>query len=355
MSEKKDMENISTENLSPLQREILKKWRKSATQRSVTIIAQEIRDELQIKFEGEVLFDESMAKHTYIKIGGNADVFLKPKSKAAILFAVKLAEEHGIPYCFHGAGANTLVKDGGLRGFVISAYNTLCEHRVLEKTDDHVDVEVGAGLNFNKLCHIARDLGVADLAPLSGIPGCVGGLISMNAGTQVREIKDVLRSILVLTKEGEEITISREKLDFEYRQLKMPKTNFIVSAVFRFQDFLPPDEIENQIKKYQQRRSDTQPLEFPNLGSMFKNPLPASKKEIVVTAGQLIEDAGLKNVRVGGARISAKHANFIINEGTAMANDVITLINMIKDKVKQTSGVQLETEVKIMGEDRDEK
>ncbi len=177
----------------------------------------------------------------------------------------------------------------------------------------------------------------------------------MNAGTQVREIKDILRSIAVLTKEGEEITISREKLDFEYRQLKMTKTNFILSAVFRFTDFLPSDEIENQIKKYQQRRSDTQPLEFPNLGSMFKNPVPASKKEIAVTAGQLIDEAGLKNVRVGGARISQKHANFIINEGTATASDVIALINMIKDKVKQASGVPLETEVKIVGEDKDEK
>lgn len=354
MSEKKDMD-ITTENLSPLQKEILRKWRKSAAQRSVLLIAQEVKDELQIKFEGEVLFDESMAKHTYIKIGGNADVFLKPKSKAAIVFAVRLAEEQDVPYCFHGTGANTLVKDGGIRGFVISVYNTLCEHRVLAKTADYIDVEADAGLNFGKLCRLARDLGVADLAPLSGIPGSVGGLVSMNAGTQVREIKDVLRNITVLTKEGEEVAISREKLDFEYRQLKMPKTNFILSAVFRFQDFLTPDDIENQIKKYQQRRNETQPLEFPNLGSMFKNPVPAGKKEIPVTAGQLIEEAGLKNVRVGGARISAKHANFIINEGSATASDVITLINMIKDKVKQTSGVQLETEVKIIGEDRDEK
>lgn len=346
---------ISAENLSPLQKEILKKWRKTAGQRSVAIVTQEVKDELQIKFEGEVLFDESMAKHTYIKIGGPADVFLKPKSKAGVIFAVKLAEEVGIPYYFHGSGANTLVKDGGIRGFVISVYNTLGEHRILEKNDDFVDVEADAGLNFNKLCRVARDLGVTDLAPLSGIPGCVGGLISMNAGTQVKEIKDVVRSVTAVTKEGEEITVSREKLDFEYRSLKWPRTNFILSAVFRFQELMTSDEVENQIRRYQQRRSDTQPLEYPNLGSMFKNSLPVGKNEIMATAGQLIEEAGLKNVRVGGARISPKHANFIINEGNATASDVIALINMIKDKVRQTSGVSLETEIKIIGEDKDEK
>lgn len=346
---KKNMETQteSTQTLSPMQRELLKRWQKK---QGVTI-SQLIKDELSLKFSGEVLFDESMSRHSYIKVGGPADVFLRPKNKDDIIFAVKLAIENGIPYYFHGTGANTLVKDGGIRGFVISLYDTLKECHVLEQTADFVDVSVEAGLNFSKLVHITKDLGAADLAPLTGIPGSVGGLIAMNAGTRVREMKDVVRNITVLTKEGEEKTISRERLDFEYRSLKMIRSNLILSAVLRLSDLMNPDEVGAIIKQYQQKRADSQPLEYPNLGSMFKNPLQQHKNEVVVTAGKLIEEAGLKNIRVGGARISAKHANFIINEGDAKARDVLTLISMIKDRVKQSSGIVLDTEVKIVGED----
>lgn len=347
--EKKNMQTSSEDNasLSPMQREILRRWQK----KSNVGVPQALKDMLQMKFDGEVLFNEPMSKHSYVKTGGPADVFLKPNSKLAIIEAVKLAQEQGVPYYFHGMGANTLVLDGGYRGIVISLYDCLKEFKVLEKTEEHIDLWAEAGLSFNKLIHAARDLGVADLVPFVGIPGSVGGLVSMNAGTRVREIKDVLRSITVLTKDGEEKTLSREQLDFEYRDLKMTRTNLILSAVFRLTDFLDPEEINSLMKQYQQKRVDSQPLEYPNLGSMFKNPQPKYKNEVVASAGQLIEEAGLKNVRVGGARISQKHANFIINEGSATSKDILTLVNMIKDKVKQSTGIVLETEIKIIGED----
>lgn len=351
MDEKKGkpMEATGTnENLSPMQMEILKKWQS----KKKVDVPQEVKDQLQLRFDGEVLFDEPMSRHTYIKVGGPAEVFLRPKNKEALLFAVQLAIENNIPYYFHGSGANTLVKDGGIKGFVISVYKVLDEHEVLEQTDDYIDIRVDAGMSWVKLVHLSRDLGAADLAPMTGIPGSVGGLIAMNAGTGVREIKDVVREITVLNKEGEEKNVSRERLDFEYRNLKLSKTNFILSAVLRLQDLTSTEDVAQLIKQYQDRRSETQPLDAPNLGSMFKNPLPKHKNDVVASAGKLIEEAGLKNVRIGGARISQKHANFIINEeGEAQAKDVIALMNMIRDRVKTASGVVLEPEIKVIGEE----
>lgn len=344
-----DESKNNDEKLSPLKREILKRWR-----RTQHVLSQQVKDELRIRFEGEVLFDEPMSRHTYIQVGGPADVYLKPASRQDILFAVRLARDHALPCHFHGAGANTLVRDGGIRGLVISLYDVLKNYEIRERTEDHVDIFAESGLSFHRLVQIAREGGAADLAPLAGIPGSVGGIIRMNAGTPVREIKDVVRAVTVLTPEGEEITLSREKLHFEYRDLKLPRTHLILGALFRLKDLMSPEEVAGMIKQYQARRLKTQPLEYPNLGSIFKNPRPVLQKAAAPTAGRLIEEAGLKGVRVGGARISTKHANFIINEGGASAKDVVTLINMIKDKVRQTSGVSLETEIKIIGEDREQ-
>lgn len=343
------MQIDNKEKLSSSQREILRRWQKKGG--SKVFLSQEIKDELMIKFDGEVLFDERMSKHTYIKIGGPADVFLIPKTRQALIYAVQLARENHIPYFFIGLGANTLVKDGGIRGFVISVYNSFTEYEILEKTDHHIDIRVDSGMSSFKLFHLAKDLGVCDFTPFAGIPGSVGGLISMNAGTKVREMKDVVRSIEVLSPENEILNLSRENLNFEYRHLKLSKTHFILSAVFRLQDFASSEDVEAQMKRYQQRRTETQPLDYPNLGSIFKNPEVKHRNETAMTAGKLIEEAGLKNVRVGAARISNKHANFIVNEGEAMASDVIALVNMIKDKVKMTSGVSLETEIKVIGEE----
>ncbi len=333
--------------LNSFQQEILKRWQKKKRD----FITQEIKDTLKIKFNGEILFDEPMAKHSYIKVGGKADVFLKPSSKEDLLTAVKLAQENGIPYYFHGSGANTLVRDGGIRGFVISVYKEFNEHSIIEKTDNHIDILADSGLQFSKLVNATKDLGLSDIIPLAGIPGSIGGIVKMNAGTPAKEIKDVVRNITIFTKEGEEKTLSREHLDFEYRALKLSKSNIILSVLFRFQDFTSPEEADALMQRYQESRTNKQPLEFPSLGSVFKNPQPVHKSDMVVSAGQLIDEAGLKNIRIGGARISLKHANFIVNEGNAKASDVIALINLIKDKVKQSSSIVLETEIKIVGED----
>lgn len=334
--------------LSPLQRQILKRWQKKNREG----VSQEVKDRLSLHFAGEVLFNEPMSRHTAMKTGGPADVFLKPRSGQDVHFAVKLAHENNIPCYFHGAGANTLVKDGGVRGFVISACDVLKDYEVVSQEDEHIDIRADAGLNFNRLIHVAKELGAADLAPFIGIPGSVGGLVAMNAGTHVKEIKETVRSVTVLTKEGEEKTIPRENLVFEYRSLKMPSSHFILGALFRLTELVSPEEVSQMIRQYQKRRAETQPLEYPNLGSIFRNPQPSRPGEVVAPAGRLIEEAGLKNVRVGGARISPKHANFIVNENNATARDILSLIHLIRDKVRQGCGVVLETEIKIIGEDK---
>ena len=332
--------------LDAWQKEILQKWQKGTNKESLILV----RDQLLQKFPDDVLCNEPMAPHTYVKIGGPADIFFTPRSFEAVKFALTLAEEHRLPCYFHGSGANTLIKDGGIRGLVISIYNVLNQHEVIAQTDQFIDIRAEAGTSFSKLVHLSRDMGALDLAPLSGIPGSLGGLIRMNAGTREREIKDVVRQITVLTKELEIKTISREKLAFEYRHLKLPRGTFILEAILRLEKLCSPEDADAAIKRYQKRRADTQPLDYPNLGSMFKNPQPQHKKDVLVSAGQLIEEAGLKNIRVGGARISPKHANFIVNENRALAKDVLALMNMIKDRVKMVSGVVLEPEIKIVGE-----
>lgn len=341
------MENRQIKNnFTPKDIELLNRWRRHKP----VPVSDTVKDELRLKFKGDLLFDEPMDKHTYIKIGGKADVFLKPASIEDLITALKIASGHGIPVFFHGAGANTLVRDGGIRGFVISFYDQLKSFCVISETKDHLDIAAESGLWFSRLVHFSKEYGSSSLTPFIGIPGSVGGLVSMNAGTREREIKDIVRSVTVLTKDFELAEIPRDKLEFSYRHLKLPHTHFIVKAVFRLQKDISREETELEIKNYQKRRQDTQPLDYPNLGSIFKNPPPA-KGAPAVAAGQLIEEVGLKNVRVGAARISPKHANFIINEGGASAKDVLALIDLVKEKVKEQAGIVLETEIKIIGED----
>lgn len=341
------MQTQPSEKLSPLQKQLLKRWQKDKVKK----IDQSIKDELTTKFDGVVLFDEPMSKHCYMKVGGPAEVYLEPNTIDALKYVVQLAVEHDIDVTFHGSGANTLVKDAGIKGFVVSVYKHLDGAKVLEKNDDYLDVEVEAGFSWNKLVHLTRDEGFSDIACLTGIPGSLGGLIKMNAGTREKEMKDIVREVTVLNKDGELQTIARDRLDFQYRNLKITSTQFIVKAVLRFTQKETPEAVQEKIKTYQARRQDTQPLEYPNLGSIFKNPKSDNPNVILGTAGQLIEDAGLKNVRVGGARISPKHANFIINEGGATAKDILTLVQLVKTKVKEQTGLVLETEIKVKGDD----
>lgn len=330
------------------QEEILKQWQKA--DRKSAFITDEIRDRLAREFKGQALYREPMAKHTSIRIGGVADVFLKPESVDDIRSAVKIAREAEIPILLLGSGSNTLVKDGGIRGFVLKPASALQKYEVVQLEEEFGDVRAEAGVGITAFVNFTKDQSLSGMESFVGIPGSMGGAIAMNAGARGWEVKDLVREITVLDGDGEIKTIPREKLEFAYRSLKIPRAYVILSGLFRLQK-ANIDEIAQRIREYQKLRADTQPLNYPNLGSIFKNPVPQKKNEPPVYAAQLIEECGLKNIRVGGARVSEKHANFIVNEKEATAKDVTVLINLVRDKVKEKTGVVLEPEVKIVGED----
>ncbi|MBI2340588.1 MAG: UDP-N-acetylmuramate dehydrogenase [Deltaproteobacteria bacterium] len=331
---------------------ILKKWNKDKPPggKSAVVIKDAVRDRLAREFKGEVLTKEPMSRHTSIRIGGPADAFLVPSGLDDLIAALRIAREENIPFTMLGAGSNTLVKDGGIRGFVAVLGKFFAELQVAWESEIEADVAVGAGVGITAFVNFTRDLSLTGAEPLVGIPGTIGGAIVMNAGARGREIKDIVREITVLTREMETVKIPREKLEFEYRNLKIPRTHIVIGGLFRLHKG-KAKEIAESVRNYQKKRVETQPLQFPNLGSVFKNPPPHKKRGVQLYAARLIDEAGLKNVRVGGARISEKHANFIINENNARAQDVIILIGLIKDRIRETTGVVLETEVKIVGED----
>lgn len=328
--------------------EILKKWKKKEIKKY--FVTDSIRDRLAKEFRGEVLYQENMAPYTSIRVGGAAEVLLKPKSLEDIKIALKIALEEEIPYFIFGSGSNTLIKDKGVRGFVICPGEALQRFEVLKQEGESGDVLAEAGVKISSFVTRCGELGLSGMEALIGIPGSMGGAIAMNAGARGVEIKDIVREICVLDNQGEIKTLSREKLEFHYRQLKIPRSQVILSGTFRLKKD-DPQVINGRILEFKQKRVSTQPLSYPNLGSIFKNPQPAHPGAVTATAGQLIEETGLKNVRVGGARVSEKHANFIINERNATANDVIVLIDLVRDKIKERTGISLETEIKIIGED----
>lgn len=330
------------------QNEILSEWERLQEKKEFQV-TDSLRDRLAKEFKGEVAYREPMSRHTSMRVGGPADVYLKPQTVDDLIHLLRIAKEENIPVTFQGSGSNTLVKDGGIRGFVVCPPLSLRELRILSQDEKEAELEVGSGVKITRAVIESRDRSLTGLEPLVGIPGTIGGALVMNAGAHGTEIKDVISSITILEKEENIITQTREELHFEYRRLKIPRSSFVLSGVFRLKK-MDPEEITKKIEHFQKWRGEKQPLNYPNLGSVFKNPPPPKKGE-ALSAGLLIEEAGLKNVRVGGARISEKHGNFIINENKATARDVLVLIHLVRDKIKESTGILLETEVKIIGED----
>ncbi|MDX1386587.1 MAG: UDP-N-acetylmuramate dehydrogenase [bacterium] len=292
---------------------------------------------------GEVKLHEPLKRYTSIQIGGPADALVFPKDKEDLSRILHFAKENRVPWTVLGLGSNVLVRDGGIRGIVFRLNKTLSDWKIVEETGDRVLVEAGAGVPLPKIVEAGRQGGWQGIASLYGIPGSVGGALWMNAGTREGEIKDVVQSIRVMLSDGTVEEIPAEKLKFEYRHLKLPSRGIILSGVFSFAKG-KAEEVQQALNDFQQKRRDTQPLDQASLGSVFKNPEKGF-------AAQIIEELGLKGVRVGGARISDKHANFIVNEREATAKDVLALMGLVKDRVREELDIKLELEAKVLGED----
>ena len=280
---------------------------------------------------------EPMKLHTTFRVGGPADLLVTP-DLVQLPSVIKLCKLHQMPYTVIGNGSNLLVGDKGIRGVVI-----VCGKPAEEISFDGAHMTVGAGTMLAKAANAAAEHSLTGMEFAAGIPGSIGGAVTMNAGAYGGEMKDILESVKVIDPEGMMHTLSVEELDLSYRHsCIMEKGGIVVEATIKLEK-KPEEEIRAQMADLRNRRVEKQPLEYPSAGSTFKRPEG-------YFAGKLIMDAGLRGYTVGGAQVSEKHCGFVINHANATAADVRQLMQDVKEKVKEQFGVELEPEVKMIGE-----
>lgn len=290
---------------------------------------------------GDVLFDEALAGHSTIKVGGLAGAFVTPADAGKLIDVLKFAREENIDTFVVGAGSNVLFRDGGFDGIIVSTakLNTF----EVKNTDGAASrVDAGSGVLISELVGLSLREGLAGFESLAGIPGTVGGALSMNAGTHDGTISGPLLEVVAVGKAARIYRWPKDKIEFAYRKARFPKACIILSAEFLLMKG-SKEEVGKKVGKLMERRRERHPVSWPSLGSIFKNPDKGP------SAGELIEEAGLKGVRIGGARIANEHGNWIINEGGASSKDVEVLIHLAREKVKEVSNVSLETEIVIVG------
>ncbi len=286
----------------------------------------------------EVKINALMKEHINFEVGGPADILLIPSKVEQIIESIKICKENNIPYFVMGNGSNLLVKDGGIRGVVIK----LTGLTNLEVNE--TEIKADCGVMLKELSDKALENSLTGLEFACGIPGSVGGAVFMNAGAYNGEIKNVIKEAQVITSSGEIVTLSKDELELGYRTSKVMRDNSIViNATFKLEKG-NKEEIKETIDDLTQKREEKQPLEYPSAGSTFKRPEG-------YFAGKLIQDSGLKGYSIGGAAVSSKHSGFVINKDNATAKDILDLIAYIQTEVKKQFGVELHTEVRIIGED----
>lgn len=285
---------------------------------------------------GELLRDEPLARHTSLKVGGPADLFVIPADRDDLQTLIDKLLVAQIPYLVVGGGYNILARDGGFRGVVISL-------RALNRLEELSGSRIGAeaGATNGALVRFAEERSLTGLEFLIGIPGTVGGALAVNAGAHGEAVLDRVESLTTL-RDGRVFVAKQEELSFGYRHLALGPGEIVLAATFH----MAPGSakaIEERIEGFLAHRRTAQRVGYPNAGSFFKNP-PGKQ------AWQLIDAAGLRGFRVGGAQVAEAHANFLVNRGGATARDFIELAGLIKAKVKEVSGIALEEEVRIVGE-----
>lgn len=282
--------------------------------------------------------DEPMKDHTSFKIGGPADFFVTPCSVYSLCEVIKLCNNEKLPIFIMGNGTNLLVSDKGIRGVVVKIYDNLSDFHVKEDC-----IEAYGGILLSKLSDIALENGLTGFEFASGIPGTLGGAVAMNAGAYGGEMKDVVIETEYIDKEGNIKIIRGEEHQFGYRTSFIQKQSGIaVKSLIKLKKG-DKSSIKALIDDLTARRQDKQPLEMPSAGSVFKRPEG-------YFAGKLIEDCGLRGYSIGDAQVSEKHCGFIVNKGNATAKDILDLIRHIQKTVKDKFSVDLQTEVRIVGE-----
>lgn len=285
-----------------------------------------------------VYFEETMKKHTTFRIGGAADYYLCPHTPEEIREIIQVCREEQIPWFVIGNGSNLLVSDSGYRGAVIQIYRNfsrvVCEETV---------IRAQAGALLSQIAAQAQKSSLTGFEFAAGIPGTLGGAVTMNAGAYGGEMKDVLKSATVLTGDGQIRRLSAEELKLGYRTSIIKSGEYTVLEAEIGLERGDEEKIRSRMEELREQRKTKQPLEYPSAGSTFKRPEG-------YFAGKLIMDAGLRGFCVGGAQVSEKHCGFVINTGDATAADVVGLIREIQRRVEEQFGVKLEPEVRFLGE-----
>jgi len=302
------------------------------------VIPETARRELAQALGKQVRFDVPMSRHTSLRVGGPADALAVPNGRAELARLLEICARHELAHLVLGNGFNTLVRDGGIDGVVIQ----LSRFRSLEERPGG-RIRVEAGVSHSQLTRFCIERGLSGLEFGCGIPGTVGGWLAMNAGIAEREIGDATLEIEVMSPTGSTTTrLARERLEFRYRGLRgLAPGSVILLGLLEVVPTQPP-VVKKEVDRLLARRGASQPLNVPSCGSVFKNPRGDY-------AGRLIEAAGLKGARVGDAEISELHANFIANRGRASAADVLQLIERARERVLSELGIELETEVHVVG------
>ncbi len=293
----------------------------------------------EILGEDNVLRDEPMKAHTTFKVGGNADFLLLPKTIEALSETIKYLNVAQYPFYIMGNGSNVLVKDSGYRGAIIKLKDNFSK---IEVDADSCYIKAEAGALLSRIAKCAYDESMTGFEFAAGIPGTLGGAVTMNAGAYGGEMRDIIMEVTVMDKAGNVDVRTNEEMDFDYRHsIVMDEDLIVLNAIMELKAG-SKDDIKEMMDNLAFRRRDKQPLEYPSAGSTFKRPEG-------YFAGKLIMDAGLRGYRVGGAMVSDKHCGFVINKENATASDVLQVISDVKAKVFEQFGVMLEEEVKILG------
>jgi UDP-N-acetylmuramate--alanine ligase len=287
--------------------------------------------------EGEVRLYEPLSKHTTLRVGGPAQFWVEPRREEAFAELIRFCQDEHLPLFAIGRGSNLLVRDGGIRGVVVHPRGGDFEKIEL----DGCEITAGAGVKLRQVAYAARAASLGGLEWMEGIPGAVGGALRMNAGAMGAQTFENVKRVRYLDADGNPHVKKRDELEVFYRRFPLLETNFAISATFRAHP-AERTEIDSRLRESQEKRRTTQPI-AKSAGCIFKNPES-------IPAGKLVDELGLKNSRVGNARVSQVHGNFIVNDGDAMAAEILQLIDNIKSIARKKRGVDLETEVEIVGE-----
>jgi UDP-N-acetylenolpyruvoylglucosamine reductase len=312
----------------------------SSAETAVPTSAMDFFEQLSSQVGPETILrkDEPLARRTTLRVGGPCDIFAEPANEPDLAALIRLSSQTGFPFFILGRGSNVLVRDGGFRGLVISLGQPFFSRISI----NGVEMQCGAGAKLKQVSIEARRHGITGFEFLEGIPGSVGGALRMNAGAMNSSMFELVQSVRVMNYSGEIREMPALEMNASYRCCEVLRSSIALGATMKGHA-APVEEIEKRMADYSQKRWSSQPAAL-SAGCMFKNP-------VTIPAGKLIDELGLKGSRVGGAVVSQEHGNFIVNDGTARARDVLALIETVRQKALSQRGIELHTEVEVLGED----